>query len=61
MVKHKNQKKRKINPTLSAMFKMSKEELATRRMTGGGIHRTDPRFTPRSEQKRRAIEDETRL
>jgi hypothetical protein len=50
--------KKKINPRLAAMFKMTREELALRKMTGGGIHRTHPRDTPRSEQKRKAIDEQ---
>ncbi|MDB5176730.1 MAG: hypothetical protein JWN75_398 [Candidatus Saccharibacteria bacterium] len=53
--------KKKINPRLAAMFKMTREELALRKMTGGGIHRTHPRDIPRSEQKRKAIDEETNL
>lgn len=52
-------KRKKINPKLAAMFKMSREELATRKMTGGGIHRPKTLDSlPRGEQKRRAINDQ---
>ena len=56
----KSQKRSKINPRLAAMFKMTREELALRKTTGGGIHRTH-RDLPRSEQKRRAVSDEVTL
>jgi hypothetical protein len=49
---------KKINPRLAAMFKMTREELLLRKTTGGGIHRTHPRDTPRSEQKRKAIDEQ---
>jgi hypothetical protein len=50
-------RKLKANQKLASLFKMSQEELASRKTTGGGIHRSDPRYAPRGEQKRRAIED----
>jgi len=53
----KTRRKRKVNATLAAMFKLSREELAQRKMTGGGPHKTH-RDTPRSEQKRRAVNDQ---
>jgi hypothetical protein len=53
-------RKTSANRKLATMFKMSREELATRKMTGGGVHQTDPRHAPRSEQNRRAINDELR-
>lgn len=51
-------RKHSANQKLASLFKMSREELATRKTTGGGIHRSDPRLRPRSEQKRRAIQDQ---
>lgn len=51
-------RKHSANQKLSALFKMSREELAARKTTGGGIHRSDPRHAPRSEQKRRAINEQ---
>ena len=56
--KTKSSKRPKMNPRLAAMFKMTREELALRKTTGGGIHRTSPRDVPRSEQKRRAVMDQ---
>lgn len=53
-----SQRKNKINRQLTSLFKMSREQLEARKTTGGGIHQTDPRHAPRSEQKRRAIEDQ---
>jgi hypothetical protein len=50
--------KKNINPRLAAMFKMTREELQLRKTTGGGIHRTHPRNIPRSEQKRKAVDDQ---
>lgn len=57
--KRKLSKRKKINPTLAAMFKMTREELQQRKVSGAGPHRPkglDHR--PRSEQKRRAIEEQ---
>lgn len=52
-------RRKKINPKLAAMFKMSREELDSRKMTGGGIHRPKtPDALTRGEQKRRAINDQ---
>ncbi len=59
MARKKSQRRKKINPTLASMFKMTREQLAMRKTGGGGIHQTDPRSIPRSEQKRRAIDDQT--
>lgn len=42
---------------LMMMFRLSREQLAQRKMTGGGLHRTR-HDVPRSEQKRRAINDQ---
>jgi hypothetical protein len=50
-------RKHSANQKLASLFKMSREELATRKMTGGGVHKTR-RDTPRSAQKRRAIDDQ---
>lgn len=52
-------RKSSANRKLAALFKMSREELATRKTTGGGVHQTDPRHLPRGEQKRRAISDQS--
>ena len=52
------QRKNKANLKLASLFRMSREQLAQRKTTGGGVHQTDPRRTARSEQKRRAIEDQ---
>jgi len=51
-------RKHKANQKLASLFKMSREELASRKTTGGGVHQTDPRHAPRGEQKRRAITDQ---
>ena|GEM_PF-4896784 len=52
-------RRKKINPTLAAMFKMTHDELQTRRLTGGGTHRPKtPEHLSRSEQKRRAIDEQ---
>mgnify|MGYP001558638371 CR=1 FL=1 len=51
-------RRRKINPTLASMFKMTREQLEARKTSGGGIHRTSPRDVPRGEQKRRAVDDQ---
>lgn len=51
-------RKRKINPKLAAMFKMTRDELALRKLTGGGVHRSHPKHIPRSEQNRQAINDQ---
>lgn len=51
-------RKTNANRKLAALFKMSREELATRKTTGAGVHQTDPRHAPRGEQKRRAINDQ---
>jgi hypothetical protein len=57
--KKKSNRKKKINPTLAAMFKMTREELQTRRLTGGGAHRPKTaEHMPRGEQKRRAIDEQ---
>lgn len=37
---------------------MSRDQLQHRKTTGGGIHQTNPRYAPRGEQKRRAIDDQ---
>lgn len=57
--KRKSSKRRKVSPTLASLFKMTREELQTRKQTGGGVHR--PKTTehlPRGEQKRRAIDEQ---
>jgi hypothetical protein len=49
-------RKSNANVKLAALFKMSREELAARKTTGGGTHKTR-KDVPRPEQKRRAVED----
>ena len=51
-------RKYSANQKLSVLFKMSREELAVRKMTGAGVHQTDPRRAPRGEQKRRVLNDQ---
>lgn len=52
-------RKQSANQKLSALFKLSREQLAQRKTTGGGVHRPKtPASLPRSEQKRRAINDQ---
>jgi hypothetical protein len=51
-------RKRKANQKLASLFKMTQTELASRKTTGAGVHRSDPRHLPRGEQKRRAIDDQ---
>lgn len=51
-------RKSSANRKLAALFKMSREEVVTRKTTGGGIHQTDPRHASRGQQKRRAINDQ---
>lgn len=50
-------RKQKVNAKLARLFKMSREQLAIRKTTGGGLHRTR-KDTPRSEQKRQAVKDQ---
>lgn len=52
-----SRRKQKINPKLAALFKMSREQLNQRKTTGGGLHKTR-KDKPRSEQKRKAINDQ---
>jgi hypothetical protein len=57
---HKSKRRKKISPTLAALFKMTREELQTRKATGAGIHRPKtPASLPRGEQKRRAVEEQS--
>ncbi len=51
-------RKHNANQKLASLFKMSREQLAARKTTGGGVHQTDPRRKPRGEQKRRALHDQ---
>ena len=51
------QRKYKSNQKLAAMFKMSRDQLRQRKTSGAGVHQSGPRYTPRGEQKRRAIKD----
>lgn len=53
-----SKRKQSANQKLAVMFKMSREELATRKTTGGGVHQTDPRHKPRGERNRRAINEQ---
>jgi hypothetical protein len=50
-------RKNSANLKLVSLFKMSREQLAQRKTTGGGLHKTH-RDLPRGEQKRRAIDDQ---
>ena len=56
--KNKLSKSKKINPRLAAMFKMTREELLLRKTTGGGVHRSQLHDIPRSELKRKAIDEQ---
>ncbi len=54
-----SKRKQKANKKLAALFKMTREELQTRKQTGGGVHRPKtPEHMPRGEQKRRAIDEQ---
>lgn len=55
--KNKSLRRKKINPTLAALFKMSREQLQMRKTTGGGLHKTH-KDIPRGEQKRRAVNEQ---
>ena len=60
MSKKKNKaaaRKRKLDTKLASMFKLSREQLAQRKTTGAGLHKTH-KDTPRSEKKRQAINDQ---
>lgn len=50
-------RKHKANQKLVSMFKMSREQLAMRKTTGGGLHKTHHDI-PRSEQHREALKDQ---
>ncbi len=50
--------KKRVYPTLARLFKMTPEQLQTRRKSGGGVHKSGPKYKKRAEQKRRAINDE---
>ena len=52
-----SRRKPKVNAKLATLFKMSREQLNSRKLSGGGTHRTY-KDTPRTEQKRRAIDDQ---
>ncbi|USN96298.1 MAG: hypothetical protein H6797_04460 [Candidatus Nomurabacteria bacterium] len=54
-------RKGQANQKLATLFKMSREQLWTRKTSGAGVHQTDPRRLPRATQKRRAISDQTRV
>ena len=54
-------RKGQANLKLATLFRMSREQLRTRKTSGGGVHQTDPRHAPRGAQKRRAIKDQTRI
>ena len=59
MTRRKNRKKKKLSPTLASLFKMSQEQLQTRKTTGGGTHRRkNTTHLPRHEQKRRVLREE---
>jgi len=52
-------RKHSANQKLASLFKMSREQLQTRKVTGGGAHRPKtPDTLPRGEQKRRSIDDQ---
>ncbi len=55
--KKSSRRKQKVNAKLVSLFKMSREQLAMRKTSGGGLHKTH-RDTPRSVQKRQAISDQ---
>jgi len=60
MAKRKNKlssRKLKVNAKLARLFKMSREQLAVRKTTGGGLHKTH-KDIPRSKQNRSAIDDQ---
>lgn len=50
-------RKQQANQKLAMLFKMSRDQLAQRKTTGGGLHKTH-RDMPRSEVKRRAMRDQ---
>lgn len=50
-------RKQRVNAKLALLFKMSREQLAQRKTTGGGLHKTY-KSKPRGEQNRRAIRDQ---
>lgn len=50
-------RKYRANQKLSALFKMSRVQLAQRKTTGGGLHKTH-KDAPRAEVKRRAMRDQ---
>jgi len=54
-----NRRKLKVNAKLARLFKLSREQLALRKTTGGGPHKTR-KDIPRSAQNRRAIDDQIR-
>ena len=57
--RNKSTRRKKINSTLVAMFKMTREELLTRKQTGGGTLRPKtPEHKSRSAQKRQAIDEQ---
>lgn len=52
-----SRRKQKLNPKLARLFKMSREQLAARKTTGGGLHKTH-KDAPRSRQKRLAVDEQ---
>ena len=50
-------RKQQANQKLSTLFKMSREQLQTRKTTGGGLHKTF-KDSPRAEVKRRVLRDQ---
>ena len=51
------QRKNKANLKLASLFRMSREQLAQRKTTGGGLHKTYHDI-PRNEQRRKALKDQ---
>ncbi len=51
-------RKKRLNASLKSLFKMSREQLAQRKTTGAGTHKTR-RDLPRGEAKRRALNDQS--
>ena len=50
-------RKQRVNAKLASLFKMSREQLVTRKTTGGGLHKTH-KDIPRSAQKRQVLDDQ---
>jgi len=50
-------RKLQANATLKSLFRLSREQLVTRKTTGGGLHKTRKDIA-RSAQKRQALRDQ---